>query len=299
MGLRVLVTGWFSFEDMGASAGDLMARDVVCAWLGEAGIDYDIALAHPFEGGVAWEDVDPDAYSHVSFICGPFGEGPPLLEFLDRFSGRPMVGIDLTMLQSLDEWNPFEVLYERDSSRTARPDLAFLAPDHRVQVVARILIDHQPEYGSRDWHEDANRLIDDVLQARDAVVIPVDTRLDENKTGLRSVAQVESAIARVDASMTTRLHGMVLSIKNGVPPVVVDPVKGGGKIKRQAETIGWPIVFTHETATVEALTEALDYCLTDEARAAARACLEQARATLEPMQRSLLADLNRTVAPTE
>jgi hypothetical protein len=292
--LRVLVTGWFSFEGMGASAGDLMARDVVCDWLGRAGIPYDIALAHPFEGGVAWQEVDPNAYSHVSFICGPFGEGPPLLGFLERFSGRPMVGIDLTMLQPLQEWNPFEVLYERDSSRTARPDLAFLAPDKRVPIVARILIDNQPEYGARDWHAEAHRMIAQVLDTRDAVVIPVDTRLDENRTGLRSVSQVESAIARVDASMTTRLHGMVLSLKNGVPPVVIDPVKGGGKITRQAEAIGWPTLFTHRSTTVEGLSEALDYCLTEEARLAARECRERARRTLAPMQESLVADLKRT-----
>ena len=294
MGLRVLVTGWFSFEGMGASAGDLMARDVVCDWLTRAGIAYDVALARPFEGGVAWQDVDPNAYSHVSFICGPFGEGPPLLEFLERFSGRPMVGIDLTMLQPLEEWNPFEVLYERDSSRTARPDLAFLAPEQRVPVVARILIDNQPEYGARDWHAEAHRMIARVLEARDAVVIPVDTRLDENRTGLWTAGQVESAIARADASMTTRLHGMVLSLKNGVPPVVVDPVKGGGKIIRQAEAIGWPTLFTHERATAERLSEALDYCLTEEARIAARECRERARKTLAPMRESLLADLERT-----
>ena len=31
--VRTLVAGWFSFEDMGATAGDLLARDVACSWL--------------------------------------------------------------------------------------------------------------------------------------------------------------------------------------------------------------------------------------------------------------------------
>lgn len=31
------MTGWFSSEQMGASAGDLLARDVACEWLREAG----------------------------------------------------------------------------------------------------------------------------------------------------------------------------------------------------------------------------------------------------------------------
>ena len=31
--MKTLVAGWFSFEQMGASAGDLLARDLVCEWL--------------------------------------------------------------------------------------------------------------------------------------------------------------------------------------------------------------------------------------------------------------------------
>ena len=57
---KVLVAGWFSFEQMGASAGDLMARDVVCDWLEQAGRSYDVALAPPFSGGLAWREVDVD-----------------------------------------------------------------------------------------------------------------------------------------------------------------------------------------------------------------------------------------------
>ena len=70
--MKVLVAGWFSFEQMGATAGDLMARDVACQWLREGGALYDVAHAQPFAGGVDWQTVDPDDYSHVVFVCGPF-----------------------------------------------------------------------------------------------------------------------------------------------------------------------------------------------------------------------------------
>ena len=36
----------------------------------------------------------------------------------------------------------------------------------------------------------------------------------------------------MDAVVTTRLHGTVLAIKNGVPPVVIDPIAGGRKVLR-------------------------------------------------------------------
>ena len=60
---------------MGATAGDLLARDVVCRWLRESGVPHDVALAPPFRGGVDWRAVDPRAYRHVVFVCGPFGDG--------------------------------------------------------------------------------------------------------------------------------------------------------------------------------------------------------------------------------
>src|SRR5262245_1059868 len=119
--MRVLVAGWFSFEQMGATAGDLMARDVACEWIARAGLQHDVAHATPFSGGVRWEEVDPQNYSHVVFVCGPFGNGPPVTEFLERFAGRRLIGLDLSMLQNLTEWNPFDLLLERDSSARSHP----------------------------------------------------------------------------------------------------------------------------------------------------------------------------------
>src|SRR5215471_11964656 len=83
---KILVAGWFSFKEMGASAGDLMARDVVCEWLSAAGRDHDVALAQPFIGGVDWTKIDPQQYSTVVFVCGPFGNGWPVTDLLQRFS---------------------------------------------------------------------------------------------------------------------------------------------------------------------------------------------------------------------
>ena len=46
--MKALVAGWFSFQGMGTTAGDLMVRDVVCDWLEAAGFMYDVAIASPF-----------------------------------------------------------------------------------------------------------------------------------------------------------------------------------------------------------------------------------------------------------
>jgi Polysaccharide pyruvyl transferase len=292
--VRTLVAGWFSFEQMGASAGDLLARDLVAEWLVEAGREVDVALAAPFdggvEGGVDWRAVDPEVYAELVFVCGPLGNGEPVAELLERFRGRRRVGVNLTMLHELDDWNPFDVLLERDSSRLARPDLVFLVPARRVPVVGRVLIDAQPEYGERDLHAEVDRAIDELLGARDVAVVPIDTRLDENTTGLRTPAQVESLVARCDVVVTTRLHGLVLALRAGIPAVAIDTVAGGAKVRRQAEALGWPLLAA-DGLTAAALADTFDWCLTDEAREQARVCAQGAVADLAPVRDAFLAAL--------
>jgi hypothetical protein len=249
--MKTLVAGWFSFEQMGATAGDIFARDLVCEWLERAGHSYDIALAPPFEGGVDWRSVEPKNYSHVVFVCGPFGNGPPITEFLPRFVGCRLIGLNLSMLESLETWNPFDLLLERDSSSTSRPDMTFLSRQAHVPVVGLVLIDTQPEYEEKDTRHIANDALHRLVASREISVIPIDTRLDTNCTGLRTPAEVESLIARMDVVLTTRLHGMVLALKNGVPALVIDSVAGGAKVQIQANTIGWPIVFTDDVQPSE------------------------------------------------
>ncbi|MBA2360241.1 MAG: polysaccharide pyruvyl transferase family protein [Actinobacteria bacterium] len=288
---RTLVVGWFSFDQMGATAGDLLARDIVRGWLEDAGHRVDIAVAPPFSGGVDWREVDSHAYSHVVFVCGPFGNGPPVDELLERFSGVPLIGVDLTMLEPLEAWNPFQLLLERDSSRAVRPDLAFLAEPDPVPVVGLVLIGKQPEYGDRDQNQAAADLLRRLLGRRAAAVVPIDTRLDENATGLRTPSEIESLIGRMDVVATTRLHGLVLALKQGVPAVVIDPVAGGGKIMRQAEVIGWERAFRVDEVSDAILDHAFDACLAGEAGDRARACADRAREHLSDVRGRFLAEV--------
>ena len=62
-----------------------------------------------------------------------------------------------------------------------------------------------------------------------------DTRLATGEPHVPSTAaQVESLLRRLDAVVSSRLHGMVLALKNGVPVVALDPVDGGAKVAAQA-----------------------------------------------------------------
>lgn len=287
--MRVLIAGWFSFEGMGATAGDLLCRDLVADWLREAGIPSEIANAPPFSGGVDWTALDPANFTHAVFVCGPFGNGWPITEFLERFGGLPLFGLNLTILDRLANWNPFDLLLERDSDAFARPDLTFLTPRQKVPVIGVILAHKQKEYGSRALHDVANAAIEKLLNSREAAIVPIDTRLDaKNQGGLRSPAEIESLIARMDAVVTTRLHGTVLALKCGVPAIAIDPIAGGAKIRRQVETIGWPVWFLAETLGELELQKALDYCLTEDARERVLVCQNTAQKLLGDVHHQFL-----------
>src|SRR4051794_36452674 len=255
---RALVTGWFSFEWMGATAGDLLARDVACRWLEEAGMGYDVALAPSF----AVSQVDPERYSHLLFVCGPLGNGEPVAELFERFAGRRRLGLGVSMLS---DWRPFDLLHERGA------DLALASDAPLVPVVGVLKAHVQREYAT-GRHEQVHAAIDRVLDRRELARVPIDTVLDvPNTTGLRTPAEVESLIARMDVVVTTRLHGAVLALKHGVPAVMVDAVAGGAKVSRQAEALGWPALLVAEAFEDAELGRALDWCLTAEAREAALA----------------------------
>jgi hypothetical protein len=287
--MKALVSGWFSFEQGHATAGDLLALDLACEWLECAGYTYDVALAPPFPGGVDWRIANPQNYSHVVFVCGPFQKGELESEFLAHFADCRLIGLDLSMPIPLDVWNPFDLLFERDSSAGARPDITFLSRRKLLPVVGVCLV--EPYEGALDHV--ANAAIQRLVDSREITVVPIDTRLDMNSTGLRSPSEVASLLARMDVVVTTRLHGTVLALKHGVPVLAIDPEAGGAKIRRQAETIGWPIVFTADAVTHEALQKAFDYCLTGAARAKARECCERAMWMVEATRNEFISALTR------
>jgi hypothetical protein len=194
----------------------------------------------------------------------------------------------------LEEWNPFDILLERDSSRHRRPDITFLARNPLVPVVGVCLVEPYDEAVVPV----ANAAVDRLLASREMAIVRIDTRLDVNATGLRTRAEVESLLARMDVVITTRLHGTVLSLRNGVPALVIDPEVGGGRIRRQAEAIGWPVRFTVDALDDSELERALAYCLSEPARELARHCAAAAMLRLGTIREEFLAAVRLAQAPS-
>jgi len=304
---RALAAGLFSFPEQGATAGDLIACDVVSSWLREIGLEYDVAFAPPFKGGCDWRQVEPSDYSHIIWICGPLGrDTEAFLRLRRRFGSgtRRWIGINLSMTQPVDVWNPFDVLFERDSNRGERADLAFGTEVRSLPVIGLVQVEtFAPLFPTRDRQEDARASIRRLAYERPAAVVEIDTRLDvPNAAGLRTAREVETLIGRMDVVVTTRLHGLALALKQGVPAVAVDPVAGGDKITAQARAVDWPCAFAVDEASDEILSAALSFALSDEARARARASAVRGRdsadALREEFVHALALDPTRTGGPS-
>lgn len=288
--MRALLTGWFSFPDMGTTAGDVIARDIVANWLQRGGVEYDVAAVPQFGDGqsVEWKHVDPQAYTDLIFVCGPFGNGWPVTELLERFGHCRLTGINLSLLQNLSQWNPFALLQERDHNGAAHADITFAGTDAKVPVVGVILAHKQKEYGQRSMHELANEKIRQLTDSREMSIVPIDTVLGNNKGGLRTAHEVEALIAAMDMVITTRLHGTVLALKNEVPVIPVDPILGGAKITAQVKALDWPVLLQVPDLSLQQLADAFDFCLTTDAIEAAKNCANSAKAAVAQRQREFL-----------
>ncbi|HEV2785202.1 MAG TPA: hypothetical protein VGV67_02340 [Solirubrobacteraceae bacterium] len=286
----VLVAGWFSWPNCSATVGDVLAADVVCRWLDDAGRIYDVARSGPLLDGVDFLRVDPARYRDVVFVCGPMHSQTTIDELLDRFPASRHLAVDVSMIEPLAAWNPFDVVIERDSDRAARPDLAFAAHTAMVPLVGVSFVEpYPPEYPDRDLQGPARAAVEDLVAASDAAFVEIDTRLEER---FRRPVDIETLSGRLDAMSTTRMHGLVLALKHRVPVVAVDPVLGGAKIMAQARTIGWPAAVTADEATPERMGELYEFCLSEAGRAAARAAALRANELIEQARLEFLAALS-------
>lgn len=273
---RALVGGFFSFDGKATTAGDLLACQVATDWLRRAGVEFDVALAPKYGEGVDWESVDPASYSHVIWVCGPMTKGPRQTAFRERFGDARLVALDVSVLDELGDWSPYDAVVERDSASTARPDISVLSQAQPAPVVGLCVISSQREYAERGRHEAVAEAFGRLIDSRPMAVVKVDTTIKPGKPGRRHPAEVEGLLSHVDVVLTNRLHGLVLAIKHGVPAVAVDSVAEGAKVRRQAEAIEWPVILAGESLTDAELARAFEWCLTEEARAAAREARQRA-----------------------
>jgi hypothetical protein len=272
--MRVLLAGWFSFLHGEVTAGDALALEAVRGALGTQGIGYDVAWSPVFRpDGLSLEDAAPDGYTHLVFVCGPV-HGPRIRELHIRYAGCRRIAVGVSVIDPADPAvTGFDLVLARDGAGgPPRRDLAAVPEVARVPVVGVILATGQGEYGERRRHGEVSGRLTGWLARHDCARLPLDTRLDRDDWTLcASAAAFTAVLARLDLVVTTRLHGLVLALRQGVPVLAVDPVAGGGKVTAQAAAWDWPAVVPAERAHDRVLDTWWEWCLSPEGGGAARA----------------------------
>jgi hypothetical protein len=270
--MRILLTGWFSFEHGEATAGDVLSLEAVRAAL--ADLPCDVAWSPIFRpGALTIEDARPETYSHVIFVCGPV-HGPQLRHLHQRYASCRRIAVGVSVIDPHDPAAAgFDVILARDAPGTSpRHDLAALAPYSPVPVAGVVLAPGQGEYGARRRHEEVHARLTSWLGGRDCARVLLDTRLDgRDWRSFATPDQLLSVIGRLDVIVTTRLHGLVTALRCGVPALAVDPVAGGAKVAAQARAWHWPAVLIsgEDELSESALDGWWDWCLSGEGQAAA------------------------------
>lgn len=282
-GRRALLAGWFSFLHGEATAGDLAAGEVARQWLARAGIPVDV-LYSPVLGGPTLDDIDPGVYTHTVFVCGP-DSGWQVDELLRRMTHTTRIALGVSHTAPAD--HRFDLVLARDGDGGGWPDLSLAEqPSAGWPLVALVRANPQPEYGTRGRHADVHRSLDAFLAGQDVAVVCADTRVDPRVAAQRDRAQLDGLLAACGAVVTTRLHGLVLALRVGVPALAVDPIEAGAKVTAQARRLGWGAVLTAEQAVSSSgLDAALRYCLSAQARADARRCADEAAVSLASLER--------------
>jgi hypothetical protein len=300
--MLILLTGWPSFLHGEATAGDVLSMDRVQQALQTAGLPVDVAWSPVFRpGALHLADADPERYTHLVFVCGP-AHGSQVRWLHERFPRCRRVAVGVTVVDPDDPAvTGFHQVLARDGgagvpSPRSRRDVSSAAAAGDGPVVGVVLAAPQPEYGKAGRHAEVHEQVTRWLTAQDCTCLPVDTRLDRRDwRHATTPGQLDSLLTRLDTVVTTRLHGMVLALRLGVPALAVDPVAGAGKVSAQACAWQWPALVCAEDALRD--TTELDrwwpWCLSPEGRAAAAQSATAAAADEE-----LVTELLRTLAAT-
>jgi polysaccharide pyruvyl transferase WcaK-like protein len=173
----------------------------------------------------------------------------------------------------------------------ANPDLAFVSITPTVPVIGVALVHSQPKYGNLQRHEQLRYAVESYFEMSGSARINLDTLIQENTANIQSVSQFEALLRRVDVVLTSRLHGLVISLKNGTPTVAIDPIAGGAKVTAQAKALEWPLLLSGDGIDGNKLAEAISKALQPEIRERIRRTQNAATDKISAIHRDFLKQL--------
>lgn len=298
--MKLLLIGYFS------TVGDIEVLDVVKKWLNEAQISFDVSayntlINDSIEDSKDINNINELDYSHLVILCGPFWQDFYIKSKIDlnRFNHCKVIGLNLSMIEHPTMYNPFDVLFPRDTSDSQIPDLSLLYESEDVPVIGLCLAPDQPEYGIKQNHSTVNQILKEVIISKGYGIINMNTQWPHfrNDYHISSPNSYEAICRRIDVLMTTRLHGLVIGLKTGIPVIAVDPIIGGGKIIQQGKALNWPYVFSSEDINKSMISDILDQLLDKQYKKLALDCAQKAKQSIVFMKDTFLQSIE--IIPTK
>ncbi|AUI58163.1 polysaccharide pyruvyl transferase family protein [Amycolatopsis sp. BJA-103] len=261
--MRALVIGWASLRHGEATPVDVLGMRRVDAALSLAEVPHDLAWgpSHRLEG-LDYEEVDPARYSHVVFVSGAV-RGRQVCEVHRRFAHCHRIAVGVSVADPGDDAvTGFDQVLARDHQGIATPDLSIDSPTDEVLVAGLIL--------ARE-HTAVRSFVTKWVAGIDCGRVPLEPGLAfSDWERCATPDQFASILSHLDVVVTTRLDGLVLGLRAGVPVLAVDPVAGGGALTAQADALGWPaLVPAEEAGETENLDSWWRWCSSVQGRAVA------------------------------
>jgi hypothetical protein len=257
---KALIIGAFSDIGKNSTFGDIQAMEVLCSWLNEIEIKFDVLdNVTSNKKNISINEIDPYKYDILIYVCGPFGRNT----YCKKFSHCLKIGIDISIEKDeshyIDSQTCLNLIIPRDSKTIRNPEFAFKASSRDVAVVGVALV-HGQGKKENSKHEEVEAAVKKYFKSNGYAVIKLDTLITtpirKNQTNISSVSQFEALVRRCDFIISSRLHGLVYALKNNVPVIAIDPILGGGKLTKQTEAVNWPIILNGEDISAEKIENA-------------------------------------------
>ncbi|MER9327585.1 capsular polysaccharide synthesis protein [Mesorhizobium sp. M0488] len=270
----ILLCWYGSLKDNG-TIGDLYAVQSVAARMKALGLNFRHLTASPaFEISgerVSLDEIDGSDYATLVFVCGPVIKDHPIVEtVICRFPSIRKIGVSISLFDQnhINYAQPFDVALAREGGGRRFEDVAILAPwrptPTRVRgsnvplVVGLVLRGEQGEYGLQNsLHDRTSALTARVLDtlAANYQVKTVEIEHHLTRSG-RAPVEIEALYSSCDLVLTSRFHGAILAMRNEVPFIAIDQIRGGGKLTSLLSASGWPFVYQIEHAKEDVVARA-------------------------------------------
>ncbi|MBM2711153.1 polysaccharide pyruvyl transferase family protein [Mesorhizobium caraganae] len=271
---QILLCWYGSLKDNG-TIGDLYAVQSVAARMKALGLNFrHLTESTEFEISgerVALDELDENDYGTLVFVCGPVIKDHPIVEtIVRRFPSTRKIGVSISLFDRnhINYVQPFDVALAREGGGQRFEDVAILAPwrvnSKRVResseplVVGLVLRGEQSEYGPQSsLHGRTSALTAHVLDSLATNYQVKTVEIEHHLTrSSRTPVEIEALYSSCDLVLTSRFHGAVLAMRNKIPFIAIDQIRGGGKLTSLLSTSGWPFVYRVEHAKEDEVTRA-------------------------------------------